>query len=237
MAADARLRSVIASERITLRARLQEGFRLAASEVRDLVQPRAWPFGEHRADPADEVFLAELLEDATTRATAATRVLLHAAVNGTADDARKAAGDAGPAERGAPQPPPRASEMTSAIDAAIERFRAYARGITEGAATVFFRVDLPRIRLDLGAIHAALGRWSPDPEEILFHDVERAVADIARRAEADLDARARTREIDVLIEEEHLRAPLTALARALDAFDAAPERAESGLANPDDGPS
>jgi hypothetical protein len=110
--------------------------------------------------------------------------------------------------------------MTDAIDDAIERFRAYARGITEGAATVFFRVDLPRIRLDLGAIHAVLGRWSPDPEEILFHGVERAVAEITRRAEADLEAHERTREIADLIEEEHLRTPLAALTRELDALDA-----------------
>lgn len=237
IAAGARLRSAIASERITLRARLQEGFRLAASEVRDLVQPRAWPFGEPRADPADEAFLAELLDDATARATAATRVMLHAAVNGTAVDARTpaapgsgtarvvagdgvAGAEAVPVAPATRQAPPRATEMTEAMDDAIERFRAYARGITEGAATVFFRVDLPRIRLDLGAIHAALGRWSPDPEEILFHDVERAVAEITRRAEADLEARERTGEIDSLIEEEHLRAPLAALARALDALDA-----------------
>ena len=237
-AAGERLVSALAAERVTLRARLQEGFRLAASEVRDLVQPRAWPFGEHRADPADEDFLAELLEDATTRATAATRVRLRAAIDGVGPDpdgeyargagtvggasapAPAAGGPAFAAAPPPPPPPPRAAELKEAIEDAIERFRAYARGITEGAATVFFRVDLPRIRLDLGAIHAALGRSAPDPEEMLFRTIERAAAAIAGRAEADLAADDRAREIDALIEEEHVRAPLGSLDRALAALEA-----------------
>ena len=227
-AATERLGSALAAERVTLRARLQEGFRLAASEVRDLVQPRAWPFGEHRADPADEAFLAELLEDATTRATAATRVRLRAAIEGVGPDAdgeyARGAGTALGEPNPGVAPPPRAAELKEAVEEAIERFRAYARGITEGAATVFFRVELPRIRLDLGAIHAALGRWSPDPEETLFRAIERAVAAIARRAEADLEADDRAREIDDLIEDEHVRAPLASLDRALAALEAEADR-------------
>ncbi|HEY8925381.1 MAG TPA: dynamin family protein, partial [Polyangia bacterium] len=226
-AAAERLGSALAAERVTLRSRLQEGFRLAASEVRDLVQPRAWPFGEHRADPADEAFLAELLEDATTRATAATRVRLRAAIDGVGPDVdgehARGAGAGGPGSTARPPavatPPPRAAELKEAVEDAIERFRAYARGVTEGAATVFFRVDLPRIRLDLGAIHAALGRWSPDPEDTLFRAIERAAAAIARRAEADLEADDRAREIDELIEDEHVRAPLASLDRALAALE------------------
>ena len=138
------MQSALSAERVTLRARLNEGFRLAASEVREFIRPRAWLFGDHRADPADEAFLADILDDATIRATAATRAALVTAI----------ATSEGPAV-------PRATQLADAIDDAIERFRAYARGITEGAATVFFRVDLPRIRLDLGAIHAVLARW-PD---------------------------------------------------------------------------
>ena len=229
-AAAERLGSALAAERVTLRARLQEGFRLAAGEVRDLVQPRAWPFGEHRADPADEAFLAELLEDATTRATAATRVRLRAAIDGVGPDvdgehARGSATGGGGLVPIVRPPdviavPPRAAELKEVVEDAIERFRAYARGVTEGAATVFFRVDLPRIRLDLGAIHAALARWSPDPEDTLFRAIERAVAVIVRRAEADLEADDRAREIDDLIEDEHVRAPLASLDRALAALEA-----------------
>ncbi|HEX2659417.1 MAG TPA: dynamin family protein, partial [Polyangia bacterium] len=196
-----RLQSTLAAERVTLRARLNEGFRLAASEVRQFIQPRAWLFGEHRADPADESFLADILEDATQRATAATRAALIAAI--APPDAPAA---------------PRAAELSDAVDDAIERFRAYARGITEGAATVFFRVDLPRIRLDLGAIHAALARWQPEPEEYLFRTIERAARAIAERAEKDLDTEARAREIAELMRNEHLLLPLEALARAVDAL-------------------
>jgi hypothetical protein len=80
---------------------------------------------------------------------------------------------------------------------------------------VFFRIDLPRIRLDLGAIHAALGRWSPDPEEILFRKVERAIAHLGQRAEAQLAEQERTGEIEALVREENVDGPLGALERAL----------------------
>lgn len=197
-----RLQSTLAAERVTLRARLNEGFRLAASEVRQFIQPRAWLFGEHRADPADEDFLADILEDATQRATAATRAALLAAIAPPPDT----------------PPSPRAAELSAVVDDAIERFRAYARGITEGAATVFFRVDLPRIRLDLGAIHGALARWLPEPEEYLFRTIERAAQSVGERAERDLDTDARAREIADLMRNEHLVLPLAAMARAVEAL-------------------
>jgi len=200
-----RFRSVLAAERVTLRARLNEGFRTAASEVRELVRPRAWLFGEHRADAGDETFLADLLDDATARATSATRAALVAALR--PPEAEAAVVD--------PVVATWTGDVTAAMDDAVERFQAYARGIIEGATAVFFRIDLPRIRLDLGAIHAALGRWSPDPEEILFRNVERAVAQLAIRAEAQLDEQDRTREIDALIDEENVRLPLAVLERAL----------------------
>jgi len=203
---EARLRSALAAERVTLRARLNEGFRTAASEVRELVRPRAWLFGEHRADTGDETFLADLLDDATARATAATRAALVTALE-PPDVAVPPVRD--------PVVAAWAADVTAAIDDAVERFQAYARGIIEGASAVFFRIDLPRIRLDLGAIHGALGRWSPDPEEILFRTVERAVGQLGHRAEAQLAEQDRTREIDALIDEENVRLPLAALERAL----------------------
>ncbi|HEY4395768.1 MAG TPA: dynamin family protein [Polyangia bacterium] len=199
VAAEARLRSTLAAERVALRARLNEGFRTAATEVREFVKPRAWLFGEHRADPSDEAFLADLLDDASASATATTRAALIAAII-PAD---------GPA-------PPWSMELVAAVDDAVERFRAYARGIIEGATAVFFRIDLPRIRLDLGAIHGALARWSPDPEEIVFRGIERAVQQISRRAAADFDGRDRAREIDELVREENIVRPLEALAVAVD---------------------
>ena len=207
--AEARLRSALAAERVTLRARLNEGFRTAATEVRELVRPRAWLFGEHRADAGDEAFLADLLDDATARATGATREALMSALRDP---------DA-PVELAAWQ-----AQLVDAIDDAIERFQAYARGIIEGATAVFFRIDLPRIRLDLGAIHAALGRWSPDPEDVLFRKIERAITQLGRRAEDQLDERDRAREIAALVREENVLAPLASLAQAL----ATPEAVTNG---------
>ena len=65
---------------IALRARIDEAYRVAAFEVRDFVRPRAWLFGEHRADSGDEAFLVELLEDAVERATEATRAAMRDAL-------------------------------------------------------------------------------------------------------------------------------------------------------------
>jgi Flp pilus assembly protein TadD/GTP-binding protein EngB required for normal cell division len=196
------LRSTLASERVALRARLEEGIRAAAIEVREFVRPRAWLFGESSVDPGDEAFLGDLLDDGVLAATAATRAALRAAV---------------------PQspvvPPTYTADLSLAIDDAVERFRAYARGIMEGAAAVFFRVDLPRIRLDLAAIHRALGRWSPDPEEALFRPVERAIGGFVARANADLDDRALKAEIASVIREEHMVFPLDALADAVTALE------------------
>ena len=192
------LRSAIAAERVALRARLDEGIRAAAFEVREFVRPRAWLLGEHSADPADEAFLCDLLDDAAVRATAVTRVALVATLGPPTTDGR-----------------PQVDDLRAAIDDAIERFRAYARGVIEGAAAVFFRIDLPRIRLDLAAIHNALARWSPDPEEFLFRATERAVAAFVRRVRADLVERERDREIAALILEEHVAGPLDALGSAV----------------------
>ena len=198
------LRSAIAGERVALRARLDQGIRAVSFEVREFVRPRTWLLGEHTADPADEDFLCDLLDDAALRATAVTRDTLVAAISSPA------AGFS-PDLSGLP-------DLIAAVDDAIERFRAYARGIIEGAAAVFFRVDLPRIRLDLGAIYNALARWSPDPEEFLFRAVERAVAAFGRYAHADLLERERAREIATLILEEHALFPLDALEQAVAAL-------------------
>ena len=109
--------------------------------------------------------------------------------------------------------------LMAAVDAAVEQFQAYARGIIEGATAVFFRIDLPRIRLDLGAIHGALARWSPDPEQVLFRSIERAAAEIGRCASVELDARDQVREIDALVCDEQIRRPLDALDQAIDALE------------------
>ena len=209
-ALDARLRGALARERVALRARIDEAYRVAAFEVRDFVRPRAWLFGEHRAEAADEQFLVELLEDAVERATEATRVALREALESPAPQ--------GVAARPAPEPLPGAAReaVTRAIDAAVERFDAYAHGVVEGGAVAeFFRADLPRIELDASAIRNALARRAPDPERALFAVLAHDLADVVRRAHVALDDEETDAGIRRVLFEEHLERPLVALERAL----------------------
>jgi GTP-binding protein EngB required for normal cell division/Flp pilus assembly protein TadD len=194
----ARLVSALSGERVALRARIDEAYRRAALEVREFIKPRSWLFGEHRATPDDEAFLAELLEDAVTRATERTRAVLCEALR---DEAGRDAGETG--------------AEGDAIDAAIDRFVAYARGVIEsGAVPDFFRNQLPRLRLDVGAIRDALARRAPDPEEALFGPLRRALNAVAARRAADTDAAAVDAEMRALVYEERIGGPLAALEEA-----------------------
>jgi tetratricopeptide (TPR) repeat protein/GTP-binding protein EngB required for normal cell division len=207
VAVDQRVRGALASERVALRARLDEATRTAAFEVRDFVRPRAWLFGEHRADAADERFLIELLEDAVERATDVTRDVLKAAIT-PPDGAGSDPDPLAPATRAA---------VERAVDAAIERFAAYAHGVIEGGSVAeFFRYDLPRIRLDLTAIRAALTRRSPDPEQVLFGALAHDLAAAYRLAQGELDSQEADAAIRRMLREEHLERPLNALARAVE---------------------
>jgi hypothetical protein len=200
---------VLSGERVALRARLDEAYRRAALEVREFVRPRSWLFGDHRATPADEEFLSELLEDAVTRATERTRHALRQAFEAEAAPDASVAG-ARPA-------------LFAAIDAAVDRFAAYARGVIEGGAVPdFFRHQLPRLRLDAAAIRDALARRTPDPEEALFTPLARDLESVFRAAGARLDTAEIDAEIRTLVHAEHVERPLDALARALASLDAAP---------------
>jgi Flp pilus assembly protein TadD/GTP-binding protein EngB required for normal cell division len=192
-ALEARLRDVVARERVALRARVDEAYRAAAFEVRDFVRPRAWLFGEHRADSGDEAFLVELLEDAALRALEETRDALHAALGPSADPT-----------------------FATTIDTAVERFSAYVRGvIAGGAVSEFFRADLPRIKLDPAAIRQALMRRAPDPELVLFGALTRELAATFRQAHDALDVEERDAEIRRLLREENVERPLAALEATL----------------------
>jgi GTP-binding protein EngB required for normal cell division len=202
------LAAALASERVALRARLDEAYRRAALEVREFVRPRSWLFGEHRATPADEEFLSELLEDAVTRAVDRTRAAL-----------RQTFLDQPAADLGAAGVRPR---LADAIDAAVERFTAYARGVIEaGAVPDFFRHQLPRLRLDAAAIRDALARRAPDPEGALFAPLARHLDAVFREAAAELARTEIDAELRVLFHAERLDRPLAALERALIALDAA----------------
>jgi hypothetical protein len=177
--------------------------------VREFIQPRSWLFGEHRATPADEEFLAELLEDAVAKAADGTRTALRAALQpGPADDAEDAARTARVRAR-----------VARAIEAALDRFTAYARGVIEGGAVPdFFRHQLPRLRLEIPAIRDVLVRRAPTPEEPLFFGLKRDLDAAFKEAAAALADAAADESMRVLIHDERITRPLDALARAVEAL-------------------
>ena len=196
------VRAALDGERIALRARLDETYRRAALEVREFVRPRSWLFGEHRATAADEAFLGELLEDSVTGALARTRAALVAAV---ADD----------------QPPAAdARAIAAAVDQAIDRFAAYARGVIDGGAVPdFFRHQLPRLRLEVGAIRDALMRRAPDPEQALFAPLRRERRRAVRRLRARAGGRGDGRRRRARRCTRRASPPLAALAQVIDALE------------------
>ena len=203
-AAEHRVRGALAGERVGLRARIDEAYRSAAFEVREFVRPRSWLFGEHRAEAADEEFLVDLLDEAIGRATEQTRAALDAALK--SDGAE-------------PTPPAFARAFEHACERAIERFRAYARGVLEGGAVAeFFRHDLPRIRLDLNAIRNALARRAPDPEDVLFRALDRETVLGLESARRELDRAEATAAIGALVRSERVERPLVQLAEAVEAL-------------------
>ena len=198
------VRGALDSERIALRARLDETYRRAALEVREFVRPRSWLFGEHRATTADEAFLAELLEDSVTGALARTRVALLAAIGEAAPDADGRA-------------------IIAEIDRAIDRFAAYARGVIDGGAVPdFFRHQLPRLRLEVGAIRDALVRRAPDPEEALFAPLRRELDALFDGMERDLAAAETDAGTRAALHAARLTRPLAALAQVLDDLERSP---------------
>jgi tetratricopeptide (TPR) repeat protein/GTP-binding protein EngB required for normal cell division len=204
-----RLQSALDGERIALGARIDEGYRRAAFEVREFIQPRSWLFGEHRATPADEEFLAELLEDAVAQAAEGTRSALRAALQPVAAD---------PGEDPTQTAKLRA-RLARAIEAALERFAAYARGVIEGGAVPdFFRHQLPRLRLEIAAIRDVLVRRAPTPEEPLFVGLKRDLDAAFKDAAATLGAAASDETMRALIHDERIARPLEALTRAVDAL-------------------
>ena len=204
-----RLRSAVDGERIALGARIDEGYRRAAFEVREFVQPRSWLFGEHRATPADEEFLAELLEDAVAQAADGTRAALRAALQPPATDGDEASAQTIEVR----------ARVARAIEAALDRFAAYARGVIEGGAVPdFFRHQLPRLRLEIAAIRDVLVRRAPIPEEPLFVGLRRDLDAAFRDAARELDDAAADETMRALIRDERIARPLDALAGAIDAL-------------------
>jgi len=229
-ATEHRVRGSLAGERVGLRARIDEAYRSAAFEVREFVRPRSWLFGEHRAEAADEEFLIDLLDEAIGRATEQTRTALETALNAWTEPGPPAESSAGgfgnpprvpilKSDDTRAAPPAFAAAFRHAQERAIERFRAYARGVLEGGAVAeFFRHDLPRIRLDLGAIRNALARRAPDPEDVLFRALDRETGLALTGARRELDRAEATAAIGALVRGERVERPLVQLAEAIDAL-------------------
>ena len=185
------LDGALAAERVRLRAGLEQAFRQAAAEVLEFVRPRRWLFGERRAEAADEEFLFDLLEDAVTQATEAARARL--------DDS--AAG-------GPPVP----------IAAAIERFRAYARGVLAGGLVArFLHEELPAAggRVELIALQRALAGRVPDVDTELVVPLAAEVEAAHARAEEALAEEELRSAMRRLLREERVGKPLDALAAAV----------------------
>ena len=201
------LRAAIDGERVALRARLDETYRRAALEVREFVRPRSWLFGEHRATAADEAFLAELLEDSVTGALTRTRAALLAALQDGAPSDNDADAIASPIA------------IVAAVDRAIDRFAAYARGVIDGGAVPdFFRHQLPRLRLEVAAIRDALVRRAPDPEDALFTPLRRELDRQFDELSRELDLAETDGETRAALQAARLTGPLAELARLLDAL-------------------
>ena len=191
------MRGALDGERVALRARIHEGYRRAALEVREFVRPRSWLFGEHRATPADEEFLAELLEDSVTRALERTRAALRAA-------------------RWPTRPIDTRGDRRDHRHRARSLRRLRARGHRGRRGPRFLPHQLPRLRLEVAAIRDALARRAPDPEEALFAPLRREL----RRAVHGIAADITAAEIDAEMRALHARASAPARA-ALAALDAA----------------
>jgi tetratricopeptide (TPR) repeat protein len=200
-----KLGTVVDGERVGLRSRLGGELRRTAVEVRELLQPRTWPFGERRTNSDDEDLLVELLEDAIGRAVAVSRAAFAAVLDeAPADDAaivRELA-------------PVRAASAL-AIENAFDRFAAFARGtVAAGAVPDLVRHDLPRLRPELPAIAERLARRAPDVEAPLFAPLKRSLNAVFRRAHHTFAAARFDDAIRAAIHDERLKRPLDALSRA-----------------------
>jgi hypothetical protein len=87
-----------------------------------------------------------------------------------------------------------------------------------GAVAEFFRHDLPRIRLDLGAIRNALARRAPDPEDVLFRVLDRETGIALKDARRELDRADAAAAIGSLVRGERVERPLAQLAEAIEAL-------------------
>jgi GTP-binding protein EngB required for normal cell division len=189
---EARVRAALASERLNLAANLDDGFRRAAAETLAMAEPRTWPLGDAHHSAADEEFLLDLLDEAVTSATEASKAALLAAATG------------------APELP---------IAAAVDQFAAYARGmLAGGVADGFLRQYLTKAggRADVEAAAVTLTRRMPDAEAELFAPLAAKIRAVFANARADLALQAARQEMADALVDARLAGPLAALREAMD---------------------
>jgi GTP-binding protein EngB required for normal cell division/Flp pilus assembly protein TadD len=191
---EAHVAAALASERLSLAANLDDGFRRAAAETLAMVEPRTWPLGDAPHAAADEEFLLDLLDEAVTAATEASKAALLAAAGGS------------------PELP---------IAAAVDQFAAYVRGmLAGGVAEGFLQQHLTRTsgRADVEAAAATLTRRIPDAEAELFAPLAARVRVVFANARAELALQAARQALADAIIDARLAGPLAALRKCLEDF-------------------
>ena len=94
--------------------------------------------------------------------------------------------------------------------------------IDGGAVPDFFRHQLPRLRLEVGAIRDALVRRAPDPEEALFAPLRRELDALFDGMERELAAAETDAGTRAALHAARLTRPLAALAQVLDDLERTP---------------
>jgi tetratricopeptide (TPR) repeat protein len=189
------LKGAVATAKLATRARLEAGFRQAASELAELFEHRpSRLLGERGGSPEeDRRFLLELLEDVVFEATAVAARELEAAAAG---------GPALPIER------------------LVDRFRAFARGVFRGGLTdQLLRRDQPGLiaRPDASKLARTLVAAIPDAETELYQPLSAAITAAYAQARDHLDRQTHAIELRALIRDERVGKPLANLAAAITA--------------------
>lgn len=171
--------AVVDRERRAIATAVGELYRLAATEVIELVRPRQLPFGSHSATPADRDYLVGLLSDGY-------EAILRAAGERVGAELRATLVDEAAIER-----------AVATATAPLHYARAYVAGfLAGGAVDNFFKHDLPRLALEHDTVHHALFRAAPDLEALVADPLGRAGSLALVEAGRAIDRTAARHDLD-----------------------------------------
>lgn len=196
---ETQVRAALASERLQLRAALETELRRAAGEALDIIRPRGLLAGPTEVQGTRRDLVLDLLEQTIERELERVRERM----------AQAAAGG-----------PP----LASAIDAALARFAAYARGLFAGGAVDGLIRQEAIARLDRRALERAFARAVPDPEPELLTPLAVAIDAAFAQAHAHAARQSARAEVLAAAHEERVTRPLAALAGAIAALPPANDR-------------